>query len=299
MASSTSGFGHAKVILFGEHAVVYGHPAIAAGLSAGVYAYISDGTGVVTAPGWSLDLQIGDDSLPGRAIASLCDSFQVEKSQIDIWLETGIPGRAGLGSSAAMATAIARALAERSHEQTDMAKAIATCESHFHQTPSGIDSAAAREGGVGHYEKTLGWMPITLPAPVELCIGISGEHHNTGEQVAHVRSLTQAIPMTNRLLEIMGDLARAGKVALTTGDLSQLGYLMNFAHGLLAGIGVTTPNLDTLVHLARSAGALGAKLTGAGGGGAVVALAPGKGDEVLRKWRSQGYYGFLTTIGHD
>lgn len=299
MTPLTTGFGHGKVILFGEHAVVYGQPAIAAGLSAGVRAQISEGTGIVTAPGWELDLQIGDESLPGRAIASLCEAYQVEKNQIDIWMDTEIPGRAGLGSSAAMATAIARALSERSPLSIDMVKAIMACESFFHQTPSGIDSAAAREGGVGHYEKSVGWIPITLPASLELCIGLSGEHHDTGEQVSKVRGLVQKVHMTHQLLEMMGDLARAGENALTTGDHAELGHLMNFAHGLLAAIGVSTPLLDTLVHAARSAGALGAKLTGAGGGGAVVALAPGKGDEILRQWRSLGYYGFLTTIGHD
>jgi mevalonate kinase len=299
MAKTTSGFGHGKVILFGEHAVVYDHPAIAAGLAAGVHAHVSDGTGIVSAPGWELDLQIGDDSLPGQAIASLCDSFQVDKTQIDIWLETEIPGRAGLGSSAAMATAIARALSERSHSQTDLYQAIAKSEAHFHQTPSGIDSAAAREGGVGHYEKSTGWKPLALPAPVELCIGITGEPHDTGEQVTKVRELMQAVPITHRLLETMGEIARAGEHALTTGDSTMLGHLMNLAHGLLAAVGVSTATLDHLVHMARAAGATGAKLTGAGGGGAVVALAPGKGDEILRKWRTQGYYGFLTTIGHD
>ena len=69
------------------------------------------------------------------------------------------------------------------------------------------------------------------------------------------------------------------------------------AHGLLSGLGVSTPELDALVHAARAAGALGAKLTGAGGGGAVIALAPDRGEEVLRRWRSMGCYGFLTLVG--
>ncbi len=75
--------------------------------------------------------------------------------------------------------------------------------------------------------------------------------------------------------------------------------MFNMAHGLLSGVGVSTPALDDLVHTARAAGALGAKLTGAGGGGAVIAIAAEHGDEVLRRWRAKGYYGFTTTIGHD
>ncbi len=97
----------------------------------------------------------------------------------------------------------------------------------------------------------------------------------------------------------MGDLARAGMDALAVGDIAALARLFNMAHGLLSGVGVSTPALDDLVHTARAAGALGAKLTGAGGGGAVIALAVEHGDEVLRRWRGKGYYGFTTTIGHD
>jgi mevalonate kinase len=85
--------------------------------------------------------------------------------------------------------------------------------------------------------------------------------------------------------------------ALSSGDLEALGHEFNMAHGLLSGLGVSTAELDTLVRAARAGGALGAKLTGAGGGGAVIALAPNRADEVLKRWRSLGCYGFLTQVG--
>jgi mevalonate kinase len=69
------------------------------------------------------------------------------------------------------------------------------------------------------------------------------------------------------------------------------------AHGLLSGLGVSTPKLDALVREARAVGALGAKLTGAGGGGAAIALAPDRAEDVLKRWRSMGCYGFLTLVG--
>jgi mevalonate kinase len=96
----------------------------------------------------------------------------------------------------------------------------------------------------------------------------------------------------------MAEVASAGMDALAAGDLATLAHLFNLAHGLLAGVGVSTPELDDMVHTARRAGALGAKLTGAGGGGAVIALPGEPGEEILRRWRAKGYYGFVTTIGH-
>jgi mevalonate kinase len=96
----------------------------------------------------------------------------------------------------------------------------------------------------------------------------------------------------------MGELATAGVSALAAGDIPALASMFNMAHGLLAGVGVSCRELDDLVYTAREAGASGAKLTGAGGGGAVVAIAGEHADEVLRRWRAKGYYGFTTTIGH-
>ena len=299
MTPSATGFGHGKVILLGEHAVVHGHPALAAGLSAGVRAHVSDGTGVLTAPGWELDRQIGDYSPPGQAVSRLCERFKVPTDSVDIWLETEIPARAGLGSSAAMATAIARALEARTGHSVDLAELVSFAESIFHRTPSGIDSAASRHGGVGRFDKASGWHPLPVGAQLEICVGISGEEHDTGILVSGVAALCDAVPATHKVLETMGELAKAGERALAAGDLPTLGHLFNLAHGLLSAVGVSTPTLETLVYSARDAGALGAKLTGAGGGGAVIALATGNGDAIVRKWRAKGYYGFSTVIDHD
>jgi mevalonate kinase len=114
-----------------------------------------------------------------------------------------------------------------------------------------------------------------------------------------VAELCASTPVARRLIDTMGEVARAGMDALAAGDIAALARLFNMAQGLLSGVGVSTPALDELVHIARTAGALGAKLTGAGGGGAVIAIAAEHGDEVLRQWRAKGYYGFTTTIGHD
>jgi mevalonate kinase len=298
--ASTTGFGHGKVILLGEHAVVYGQPAVAAGIQSGVRAHASPGMGALCAPAWGLDAQVGDDSLPGQAALRLLERLNVDGASLDFWLEADIPARAGLGSSAAMAIAMARAVAARTGASDAQAlAAAAAAESVFHRTPSGIDAEAASRGRLGRFDKLNGWQELPLKAPFELCVGLSGKSHDTGALVTGVRQLYDTMPVAGRLIETMGDLARASMDALAVGDIAALARLFDMAHGLLSGIGVSTVELDDMVHVARASGALGAKLTGAGGGGAIIAIGGEHSDEILRHWRAKGYYGFLTTIGHD
>jgi mevalonate kinase len=107
----------------------------------------------------------------------------------------------------------------------------------------------------------------------------------------------EALPETGaQLLAGVRSVVQAAEVALKAGDLARLGALMNINHGLLSAMGVSTAELDQLCHLARGAGAVGAKLTGAGGGGAVLALAPGAEDQVLAAWQTAGYQSFRTRI---
>ena len=295
----TTGTGHVKVILLGEHAVVFGQPALAAGIRASVRAHASPGQGAISAPAWQLEAQVGDDSLPGQAIARLLEKLNAEPRGLDFWLESEVPARAGLGSSAAMAIAVARAVAARTGAgEDDVLAAAAASESVFHRAPSGIDAAAASRGGLGRFDRVAGWQDLALASPFELCVGLSGKSHDTGALVAQVQALCESTKVARRLIDAMGELALAGMEALAAGDIPALARMFNMAHGLLAGIGVSTPQLDDMVHTARAAGAAGAKLTGAGGGGAVIAIAGERGDEILRRWRAKGYYGFVTTIGH-
>lgn len=290
------GHGHGKVILVGEHAVVHGHAAIAAGLKGGITVVASPGTGRLEVPAWSLTATADDGSAVGRALAAVLARFDARAW--DFSAEAAIPSRAGVGSSAALAVALARAAARATGREDEglVAAAVADAEAVFHGTASGIDAAAAMSGAVGRFTRAEGWRPIRVLQPMTICVGLSGRPRDTSAQVAGVRRLCERLPAADGVLALLGRLADDAQEALGVGDVDGLGRILDTAHGLLAALRVSSPELDALVHDARAAGAVGAKLTGAGGGGAVIALAPGHERDVLARWRAAGFEGFLAEI---
>ena len=247
---------------------------------------------------------MGDGTAPGRALGAMLESLHA--SDLDFRLEPAIPSRAGLGSSAAMAVAIARAAAAAAVTASPprpeisaatQAAAVDAAESVFHGQPSGIDAAAAFGGDVGRFRRGDGWRPVKVTQSMRICVGLSGRPRDTAAQVAAVGRLRERVPVVTKMLSLFGDLVEAGERALALGDVDGLGRLLDVAHGLLCGLRVSSPEIEILVHGARAAGAIGAKLTGAGGGGAVIALAPGHEADVVARWRRDGFDGFVTTIG--
>jgi len=294
MSEVPPGFGHGKLILLGEHAVVFGQPALAAGIPRGVRAVATPGDGRVQVPAWGIDARAGDGTPVGTAAARLLERLGARG--LDFQLEAEIPSRAGLGSSAAMAVALARAACPDA-TTADLLAAVAESESVFHGTPSGIDAAAALHGGIGIFKMGEGWRPVSIQRRIKVCVGLSGKPRDTKAQVEAVGRLCGRMPAARKIIDLLGEVSEAGAAAVADGDIDNLGRLFDLAQGLLAALRVSTPELDTLVHAARAGGAIGAKLTGAGGGGAVIALAPSHTRDVLERWRGMGFEAFDTVVG--
>jgi mevalonate kinase len=296
---SGAGHGHGKVILLGEHAVVFGHPALAGAIDRGIsVTAVGADKARLYIPAWGIDVDAFDDTHPAaRAVGRIANALDAGQPALTFTADAQLPAAAGLGSSAAMAVAISRAMAAAlglATTDASIAAAANAAETEFHHRPSGVDVALAMRGGVGVYRRGVGFVPFPSPA-VTLAIGLSGEQRTTSRMVELVAATTRGAADDPRLVAL-GDHAVAGAGELGRGDLTDLGVRMTAAHLILAELGVSTPKLDELVGIARERGALGAKLTGAGGGGAVIALAPGREAHIMEGWQAAGYAGMLVTL---
>lgn len=298
------GRGFGKVILLGEHAVVYGVPAIAVGLDRGATAdaMLLDGGGPseLVIDTWTAKADDGTDL--GLAFSALLEATGIE-DRVRVLAHTDLLASAGLGCSAALGVAMTRALLSlRGIEEPaeGVASRALAWEKIFHGTPSGIDTTVAARGGCLLYERgdTAPRIdPISLGAPLVLAIGYTGLPASTREMVDAVARLRQRKPeIAAKAFEGIGALVRNARLAMQTGDVIGLGRLLDFGQMLLSGLHVSTEEIETMCRLARDAGALGAKLTGAGGGGCVVALAQGSPETILEAWARAGFSGFSTTI---
>jgi len=295
--------GLGKIILLGEHAVVYGYPALAAALDRGVTIAAvptpKGGTLRVEVAAWDLKIAVTDDHPVARSLAAIADELALGRPPVTLVGDAQIPPGAGLGSSAALAVAVARALItyqQRTPEPQLVTRAASASEQLMHGRSSGVDVALAQAGGIGVFRKSTGLRSFASP-PLRVLVGPSGAPRSTSAMVERVAHATNAVIDDSRLREL-GALTDIGTTALLARDLSGLGAAMNRAHEVLAGLGVSTPQLDALCDAARAAGAVGAKLTGAGGGGAVIAIAPRDREQtVLAAWKHTGVTGFVATVG--
>lgn len=283
----------AKVILFGEHFVVYGQPAIVLAIDkrANVTAQLRKDDRISIS---SSNLRIagtfrGDKyqaqkgGAQGRiklepaksAVQQVLDKAGSKKRGVDIRISSNIPVSAGLGSSAAVATATVAAVgrlldAELTRDQ--IFRMAYKSECLVHGTPSGIDPAISTYGGALQFQKDRDFIDLKVQTNIPLVIGNTKIERSPSELLARVRRTRQSLPSIVDLLMITG--ARTALLAvdaLRKGELKTVGELMNINHALLSAVGVSHESLERLVYAARNSGAFGAKLTG--GGGCMIALA--------------------------
>lgn len=306
------GYACGKVILLGEHAVVHGVPAIAVGIDRGAKAGCApstDGTTRLRIQPWGLTVTVEGQSPENandvaRAFRALIQATAeraapaLRNVAVTVEAEAELPPGGGLGCSAALGVAVARALDPAVNASTAAERAMAW-ERIFHGNPSGIDAAVAAHGGCVAFSRAEGPRPLLVGTELLLCIGHSGAASSTKSMVEAVARLRERQPDTvTRAFAKVGDLVALARRALEDGDLHALGRLLDENQAVLEGLHVSSPDLERLCELARSAGALGAKLTGAGGGGCAVALVADESarDRVLAAWRARGYDAFGTRV---
>jgi hydroxymethylglutaryl-CoA reductase len=301
--------GHGKVILLGEHAVVYGRHAIAGPVPLAIRARIEDAREGITLmiPRWGIEQRVQRDAAsPGsfqQSLVMILDTLGIADRPLRIEAYPCVPRAMGLGGSAALAVAVIRALDR--HCQLGLSEAAIcelafACEKIAHGTPSGIDNTVATYGRPLLYRR--GTPPLvrtlTLRAPLPLVIGMSGTESLTARMVTRVCDAWERNhALYERIFDEIDTLTLHALAALEAHDVAQLGELMNICQGQLNALQVSSSQIEELVQLARDNGAVGAKLTGGGGGGSVIALCPDGAAPVIRAMQAAGYQAMEVAFG--
>jgi mevalonate kinase len=285
-----------KIILFGEHAVVYGRPALAVPVTqvhADVEVLDLPERGIwIESP--DIDLHAELNSLPSNhPLAAVIQKFlpTLEPAQrskgIKIRISSSIPVASGLGSGAAVSVALIRALSSFvSHPLSDkqineMAYEI---EKIHHGTPSGIDNTVITYAKPVFFIKGQPMETFKVGQPFTIVIGDTGIAAPTKEAVGDVRKLWEADKERwEKVFDQIGKIVQKARHRIENGEWEALGELMNRNHEYLQELSVSSPELDRMVDAARKAGALGAKLSGSGRGGNMIALVKPERAELVAK----------------
>jgi len=323
-----NGLGYGKVILFGEHFVVYGLPAIASAVSDSTLAEITlakgatppgrPGPGAFIQEGRGWTLHDSRPETPGykvekapeqkRSIELMLAVLKIDaaRTPLKITLAGDLKAASGVGASAASCAAIARALSGLfglGLSDAQVNEVAHEGEKGYHGTPSGIDDTAATYGGLFLFRKGQPKNlvePIRTGRPVEIVMGNSGLTASTTKIVDGVRQRRAADPgRFDRIFAEAERIVQESRRALQAGELERVGELMDRNHRLLVEIGVSGERLEQLVGIAKREGALGAKITGTGVGGYMVALTPGRElqQNVARAMERAGFSALRTSIG--
>ncbi len=285
MTQPATGTAPGKVILFGEHAVVYGRPAIAVPLpqlQARVTVKPAESGRGMTLVAQDLDRVVPlhqareDDPLAAMVRLTLAH-LDAAVPDATLTIQSTIPIASGLGSGTAVSTAIVRALAAylgRELAPQTVSRLVFQVEKLHHGTPSGVDNTVVAYGAPVFFVKGKSPEMFAVGTELHLIIGDSGTASSTRLAVADVRRGWERAPdQYERIFDGIATIVVAARSLIEAGgSMARLGTLMNENHALLVELGVSSTELERLVSAARNASALGAKLSGAGRGGNMVAL---------------------------
>ncbi len=306
------GIGFGKVILFGDHFVVYGLPGIASAISdktiariekAKKFEFVDDRPAIV---GYKEEKK-GEME---RSMKLILDFMRIDpqRTPVKITLSGNLLCTSGIGASAAMATSIARAFSEYLNlglDDEQINRISYEGEKGSAGSPSGIDNTCATFGGLLWFEKNMqgGENRIELiktKKPIEIVLGNTGISQETKKVVEDVRKAREANSgKYGRIFMEYRKIASEGRRAIENGNEEKIGKLMDENHSLLREMNLSCKQAEDIISAGKAAGALGAKITGTGRGGYVILLAPGKSmqEGVAKAIESKGYKTMKTTIG--
>jgi mevalonate kinase len=290
-----------KIILTGEHFVVYGVPALVMAIDRYVRVNVeerSDRKILISSSLGPSGTYDGKEFIPesgGVEAKTILEPIRIsaetvlkhfnEKYGLNIEITSTLPVAVGLGSSGASAVSTVAAvgkLLRKNLSREQIVRLSAEAERFVHVNPSGIDQSISTYGGVIAYKLGKEFSRLKIKSGIPLVIGNTGIRRNTGKLVGNVRLRMEQLPKVMKpLLDVSERITIQASAALKQGDMDRLGLLMDMNHGLLMSLGVSNEALDKLVYAAKKGGALGAKLTGAGGGGCMIALTSLTGREAV------------------
>ncbi len=306
---SQMGVGYGKVVLLGEHAVVYGRHAIAAPVPLTIKALVEDyDEGIhLIIPRWGVEYQLAANPHDRRSFERpagvVLDKLGLSGRGMRIEVFPEVPRSMGLGGSAAMAVAIVRALDK--HFKLGLSDDEVNClafesEKVAHGSPSGLDNTLACYGRpiVFRAGDTPLIEPLNIRKPIPAVIGMTGYEGLTAKTVGRVREAwLKDRKLYERIFDQIDALTLRGVQAIQDNDVKLLGELMNICHGMLNALQVSTPELEKLVDISRENGALGAKLTGGGGGGSIIAVSDGDTTPIVNAIRAAGFQAMAVNLG--
>jgi mevalonate kinase len=298
-----------KIIITGEHFVVHGSYALAAAINKRATVRVSGSSGhdseiISDGRRSSVSSEDGVFTAAKAVIRKIVAESGNRKEIFRVEISSQIPVGSGLGSSSAISVATAAALVSYLGQRRDLDRISELAhagEKAVHGNPSGIDTAASLYGGMLLFDRKNQVRPVLVNTALKILVVFSGTTRRTAALISKVNGLRTRYPATfEHLSDASSFLSLQAAEAIAKGDLPRLGELMNLSQASLSWIGVSTSALDKLINEILHSNVYGAKLTGAGGGGSVIAVPkPERAEDILKQVSQAHKISFLTSIPQE